>query len=48
MEKAILILLIVGMALQLYSSISLKKYINREAKKALRYLNDRQKQKTID
>lgn len=48
MERVILILLILGMALQLYSSISLKKHINREAKKALRYLNDRHKQKTID
>lgn len=48
MERVILILLIVGMALQLYSSIRLKRHINREAKKALRYLNDRQKQKTID
>lgn len=48
MERVILILLIVGMALQLYSSISLKRHINREAKKALRYLNDRHQQKTIN
>lgn len=48
MERVILILLIVGMVLQLYSSISLKRHINREAKKTLRYLNDKHKQKTID